>query len=130
MTARSGLVLFAEYNHGIGLRELADKYLPVPGSNRGFKPSVFVNTLVLMLQGGGRSLEDIRELKADEGLMKLIDSEDIPDPDTAVDWLRRMGDLETGHLTSGLLALELKKLKTLPDYIYITHCKPMCIEKR
>ena len=104
LTARSGLALFAEYNHGIGLRELADKYLPAPGSNRGFKPSVFVNALVLMLQGGGRSLEDIRELKADEGLMKLIDSEDIPNPDTAGDWLRRMGDLETGQ--KGLKGLD------------------------
>lgn len=97
LTARSGLALFAEYNHGIGLRELTDKYLPGPGSNRGFNPSVFVNTLVLMLQGGGRSLEDLRELKADEGLMKLIDSEEIPGPDTAGDWLRRMGDIGTGQ---------------------------------
>ncbi len=73
LTARSGLALFAEYNHGIGLRELVDKHLPPPGSNRGFKPSVFVNSMVLMLQGGGRSFEDLRELKSDEGLMKLID---------------------------------------------------------
>jgi hypothetical protein len=52
LTARGGLALMAEYNHGIGLRELTDRYLPEPGSNRGFKPSVFVDTLVLMLQGG------------------------------------------------------------------------------
>lgn len=97
LTARSGLALFAEYNHGIGLRELSDKYLPEPKSNRGFNPSVFVNALVLMLQGGGRSLEDLRELKADEGLMKLIDNECIPDPDSVGDWLRRMGDLNTGQ---------------------------------
>jgi hypothetical protein len=44
LTARSGLGLFAEYNHGMGLRELADKYLPAPGSNRVFKPSVFVTS--------------------------------------------------------------------------------------
>ncbi len=58
LTARSGLALFAEYNHGIGLRELVDKHLPQPGSNRGFKPSVFVNSMVLMLQGGGRGFEE------------------------------------------------------------------------
>jgi hypothetical protein len=92
LTARSGLALFAEYNHGIGLRELADKHLPAPGSNRGFNPSVFVNSMVLMLQGGGRSFEDLRELKNDEGLMKLIGYDNIPDPDTAGDWTRRMGD--------------------------------------
>jgi len=104
LTARSGLALFAEYNHGIGLGELTDKYLPAPGSNRGFKPSVFVKALVLMLQGGGRSLEDLRELKSDEGLMRLIDSEDIPDPDTAGDWLRRMGERGTGQ--KGLKGLD------------------------
>ncbi len=93
LTARSGLALFAEYNHGIGLRELVDKHLPQPGSNRGFKPSVFVNSMVLMLQSGGRSFEDLRELKGDEGLMKLIDYSNIPDPDTAGDWTRRMGDI-------------------------------------
>ncbi len=92
LTARSGLALFAEYNHGAGLRELADRHLPSPGSNRWFKPSVFVDSLVLMLQGGGRSFEDLRELKQDEGLMKLIGHDAIPDPDTAGDWTRRMGD--------------------------------------
>ena len=98
LTARSGLALFAEYNHGIGLRDLADKYLPLPGSNRGFKPSVFVNSLVLMLQGGGRSFEDLREMQTDNGLMKLIGYDNIPDPDTAGDWMRRMGDIKNGQL--------------------------------
>jgi len=51
----------------IGLRALTDRFLPVPGSNRGFDPSVLVDSLVLMLQGGGRSLEDLRELKHEEG---------------------------------------------------------------
>lgn len=98
LTARSGLALFAEYNHGIGLRDLADKYLPLPCSNRGFKPSVFINSIVLMLQGGGRSFEDLRELKSDEGLMNLIGYDNIPDADTAGDWTRRMGDVTKGQL--------------------------------
>ena len=72
LTAHGGLALMAEFNHGIGLRELTDRYLPTPGSNRGFNPSVVVDAVVLMLQGGGRSLEDLRELKNEEGLMKLI----------------------------------------------------------
>lgn len=33
-------LLMAEFNHGIGMRELTDQYLPVPGSNRGFDPYV------------------------------------------------------------------------------------------
>ena len=97
LTAHGGLALMAEFNHGIGLRELTDQYLPVPGSNRGFDPSVIVDTVVLMLEGGGRSLEDLRELKNEEGLMKLIGCEEIPEPDTVGDWLRRMGDPKRGE---------------------------------
>lgn len=92
LTAHGGLALMAEFNHGIGLRELTDRYLPPPGSNRGFDASVMVDSLVLMLQGGGRSLEDLRELKSEEGLMKLLGRDEIPESDTVGDWLRRMGD--------------------------------------
>jgi hypothetical protein len=87
----------AEFNHGIRLRELTDQYLPVPGSNLGFDSSVIVDTVVLMLQGGGRSLEDLRELKNEEGLMKLIGRHEIAESDTVGNWLRRMGDPGTGH---------------------------------
>jgi hypothetical protein len=97
LTAHGGLALMAEFNHGIGLRELTDRYLPVPGSNRGFDPSEVVDAVVLMLQGGGRSLEDLRELKNEEGLMKLIGRDEIPEPDTVGDWLRRMGDPKGGE---------------------------------
>ncbi len=96
-TAHGGLALMAEFNHGIGLRDLSDRYLPVPGSNRGFNPSVMVDTLVLMFQGGGRSLEDLRELKNEGGLMKLMGCDEIPESDTVGDWLRRMGDPKTGQ---------------------------------
>ncbi|KWT78951.1 transposase [Candidatus Magnetominusculus xianensis] len=44
-----------------------------------------------MLESGGVSLEDIRELKYEEGLMKLIDERRIPSPDAVGVWLRRMG---------------------------------------
>jgi hypothetical protein len=97
LTAHGGLALMAEFNHGIGLRELTDHYLPRPGSNRGFDPSEVVDTVVLMLQGGGRSLEDLRELKEEEALMKLMGRDEIPEPDTVGDWLRRMGDPKSGQ---------------------------------
>ena len=97
LTAHGGLALMAEFNHGIGLRELTDQYLPGPGSNRGFDPSEVVDAVVLMLQGGGRSLEDLRELKNEEGLMRLIGRDEIPEPDTVGDWLRRMGDPKRGQ---------------------------------
>ncbi len=98
LTAHGGLALMAEFNPGIGLRDLTDQYLPGPGSNRGFDPSEIVDAVVLMLQGGGRSLEDLRELKGEEGLMKLIGRDEIPEPGTVGDWLRRMGDPKSGQL--------------------------------
>lgn len=98
LTAHGGLALMAEFNHGIGLSVLTNKYLPQPMSNRGFMPSKYVDSTVLMLEGGGSSLEDIRELEYEEGLMKIIERDTIPSPDATGDWLRRMGDKESGGL--------------------------------
>jgi len=95
LTAHGGLALLAEYHHGMGLRQLSDRHLPGPGSNRGYAPSTFVESLVLMLQAGGQTLEDLRELEQEAALMKLLGQEEIPDPDTVGDWLRRMGDPQT-----------------------------------
>ena len=97
LTAHGGLALLAEYNHGLGLRTMADAHLPGPGSNRGYAPSVFVDTLVLLLQAGGQCLEDLRELAREDALMTLIGREVLPDPDTVGEWLRRMGDPAQGH---------------------------------
>ncbi|MBI3578103.1 MAG: IS1380 family transposase, partial [Ignavibacteriales bacterium] len=103
LTAHGGLALMAEYNHGLKLREWVDRSLPAPGSNRGYSPSVFVDSLVLMLQGGGKSLEDLRVLERESALMRLMGVESLPDPDTAGDWLRRMGEADQGQ--AGLIGL-------------------------
>jgi len=71
LTAHGGLALLAEYTHALGRRALVARYLPRPGRNRGYAPSVpstwlrtgFVETVVLLLQAGGRTLEDLRELE-------------------------------------------------------------------
>jgi predicted transcriptional regulator with HTH domain len=103
LTAHGGLALLAEFNHGLGVCRLVNRYLPSPGSNRGYAPSVFVDRLILMLQAGGQRLEDLRELTRESGLLRLLSREIIPDPDTVGDWLRRMGDPQTGQ--AGLVGL-------------------------
>jgi hypothetical protein len=103
LTAHGGLALLAEYNHGMGLRELTDRHLPGPGSNRGYAASAFVNSLVLLLQAGGRRLEDLRELRREAPLLKLVGRDLIPDSDTVCDWLRRMGDPKSSQ--AGLVGL-------------------------
>jgi hypothetical protein len=51
-----------------------------------------------MQQGGGSSLEDLRDLERESGLRKLLGQMVFPDPCSVGDWLRRMGDPETGAL--------------------------------
>ena len=41
-----------------------------------------MESLILMLQAGGESLEDLRELEQEAALMRLVGREEIPDPDT------------------------------------------------
>jgi len=72
LTAHGGLALMAAYSERLGLRALSDLCLPAPGSNLGYRPFVFVESLVLMLQCGGRHLEDLRTLEGEGALMSLI----------------------------------------------------------
>mgnify|MGYP003681954300 CR=1 FL=1 len=74
--------------------------LPRPGSGRGYKPSHSVMPLILMFHGGGKKLEDLREMKGETGLRELLEMESLPAPCTIGDWLRRMG--EDGEGLSGL----------------------------
>ncbi len=63
LTAHSGLALIGEYLRAMGVRELIDHELPRPGSAAGYEPSAHVLPLILMLAGGGRTLEDLRVLR-------------------------------------------------------------------
>jgi len=90
LTAHGGLALFGEFLAAMKLGEDVDRHLPTPGSSRGFAPSVYVRPLVLMLHGGGRSLEDLRMLAGDSGLRSLLGME-VPSADAFGNWLRRMG---------------------------------------
>ncbi len=91
ITAHAGLVMFGEFIHALGLPDLINRELPKPGSPRGYKPARFIEPLLLMLHGGGRSLEDLRQIKNDSGLKDLLGIEVVPSPDATGDWLRRMG---------------------------------------
>ncbi len=89
ITSHAGLVLLGEFAVALGLPRMLDEQLPTPGSGVGYRASEHVLPLVLMLNGGGRSLEDLRELRADHGLRKLLAMERIPSSDATGDWLRR-----------------------------------------
>ena len=102
LTAHCGLALFGEYLRAIDVGGLIDHELPGPGSAAGYDPSAHVLPLVLMLAGGGRTLEDLRVLRNDTGLRSLLQLDDMPSSDATGDWLRRMG----ATASDGLKALQ------------------------
>ena len=92
LIARAGLVLPYEMARALKLPQVIDRELPPPGSGHGYKPSQFVMPLVLMLHGGGESLEDLREIRGEVSLRELMEMEELPASCTVGDWLRRMGE--------------------------------------
>ncbi len=96
LIARGGLILPYETAQALNLPRLIDQELPLAGSSHSYKPSQFVMPLILMLHGGGKKLEDLRELKGEISLRKLMDIEEMPASCTVGDWLRRMGENERG----------------------------------
>jgi len=91
LIARAGLVLPYEMARSLRLPQVIDRELPPPGSGHGYKPSQFVMPLVLMLHGGGKKLEDLREIRAEVSLRELLGMKELPASCTVGDWLRRMG---------------------------------------
>ena len=103
LTGQGGFLAFGEYMRGMRLEERVNRHLPAPGSNRGFDPGVFVQTLISLQILGGQSLSDLRELEREKHLLGLLDQTVIPDEDTVGQWLRRMGDPEKTQ--TGLVGL-------------------------
>ena len=91
LTANAGLALFGEFIRGLGLNRWLATEMPKPGSARGYAANAFVTPLVLMLTGGGRSLEDLRTLKNDTALNQVLKQDVLPSTDAMGDWLRRTG---------------------------------------
>jgi len=104
LVARGGLVVPYELAKAMKLPEVIDRELPGPGSGHGYRPSKFVMPLVLMLHGGGKKLEDLREIKGEVSLRKLLEMKEMPASSTVGDWLRRMGQDTKG--LSGLARVE------------------------
>lgn len=91
ITSHAGLALLGEFAVGLGLVEAVNRCLPGPGSGAGYLSSEYVLPLMLMLNGGGQSLEDMREIRNDEGLREILPLQRIPSSDATGDWLRRTG---------------------------------------
>ena len=109
LTANAGLALFGEFVQGLGFSRWLEQEMPKPGSGRGYAASFYVRPLVLMLTGGGRSLEDLRTLKSDTALTSLLQQKILPSTDAMGDWLRRTG---AGEGMAGLSRLNRRIVAT------------------
>lgn len=91
LTSRAGLLSIAELMNSLGLADRIDACFHKPGSNRGFQPSVFIETMILMQHEGGFHLDDVRHIQEDKALQTLLGLEQIPQAASLGNWLRRMG---------------------------------------
>ena len=96
ITANAGLGLFGEFLHSQRLSGLIDENIRGFKSNHSYNPSEYVVPLLLMLHGGGRYIEDIREISADEALLQLLQISAVPSSSAIGDWLRFIGDAKGG----------------------------------
>ena len=92
LTSRAGLLAIAQLMESLQLAERVDAHFPQPKSNRGFKPSIFVQTFILMQHEGSFHLDDVRHLSDDQALRTVLDLKNIPHASSLGAWLRRMGD--------------------------------------
>lgn len=92
LTARAGLLAPLELMNRLQLGACVDKHFPQPKSNRGFKPSRYIQTFMLMQHEGGKHLDDVRLLKEDQGLGAVLPVADFPCATTLGQWLRRQGE--------------------------------------
>jgi len=91
ITPRSGLAMFAEVVRALGVAGKVKAAFPRPGSNRGYEAWSYIEPLVLMLAGGGRHIEDLREIGDDAALRALVGLRRMPSTSTFGDWLVRTG---------------------------------------
>ena len=62
LTSRAGLFIHRRVDEAVGFLQPCRSALPMHGSNLGFKLSVFVNSMLLILHDGGERLDDLRRL--------------------------------------------------------------------
>lgn len=132
ITARSGLALFAEFFAAMGVEVLIDRYMPKPGSGRGFKAASYIKPLSMMLYGGGEAIEDIREVRQDS-LREVLGLRGVPSSSSIGDWLRRMGrsgGIEAMERVNGAIAQKVLKRDDRMGYTLIIDPTVIESEKR
>ncbi|NRA24633.1 MAG: IS1380 family transposase, partial [Oleispira sp.] len=116
LTSRAGLVVVAQLMNSLDLAKSIDKHFPAPKSNRGFSPSIFIQTFILMQHEGSFHLDDVRNISDDQALRMVLGLNNVPQPSTQGAWLRQMGESngvedDWASVNKELLAAALHKCK-------------------
>jgi len=91
LTAHAGLVLAGEYMQALKLTQMINTHMPCAGSSVGYDASDYIQPLILMLLGGGQSIADMRMIRHDASLQKLLNINVIPSESAIGNWLLRQG---------------------------------------
>jgi len=119
LTSLSGLVILEELARATGIWDRLDAVLQAPQSGRGYQPSEFVQPLVWMLHAGGRRLEDLRELRAEEEALKELGLRAVPDAGTVGDWLRRQGQAGVAAVQAVSREMVQEALRQEPEEVIL-----------
>ncbi len=92
LTPRTGAAILGEYLKGMKLEQLCNDNLPKAKRNNGYTAFEFIYPLILMLHGGGRFLDDIREIRVDKALRTLLKIKKIPTANAFSKYLRKHGN--------------------------------------
>ncbi|MDH7514059.1 MAG: transposase [Clostridiales bacterium] len=133
ITPRSGLALFAEVVRTLKVDQRVRDVFPQPGSNRGYEAWTYIEPLLLMLEGGGRHIEDLREIRDDRTLRRLVGLHRMPSLSTFGDWLVRMGasgGLEAMAAVNEEVAGTILKRMATPEYTLDVDATVIEAEKR
>lgn len=130
ITSRSGLSVMYETATGMGVVKNIDELIRQPGSNRGMKPTEYVMPMVLMLCGGGRTMEDIREIGMDEGLRALCGMRKVPGSDAIGQWIRKPEHLGGMKRVNRYLSKQTVKLTEEQEFTMDTDATLIETEKK
>jgi len=90
VTPFGGLTLAARLIARLKLRRSINGRVQVFENTRGYDEATHVLTHAYNLFLGGSCIEDIAKMQADEGVKRIVGADEIPDPTTAGDFLRRL----------------------------------------
>jgi len=114
LTPRTGVAIFGEYLKGMDFEKLCNAHIPNSIHPKAYNPFDFIYPLILMLHSGGRVLDDIKEIRLDEALKKLLKIDNIPTAGALTKYLHRhgiAGELGIRNINKSYLKRFLKSIR-------------------